>query len=238
MDDQPLFAVDFKMLMAAEILLQDIRFVGGHLQRLAVILDFIGPDVQEVGDALPELVGGFNTSLTWKNWSFSAQFAYQLGGKFFLRDYAQYLYNPTKNTTAWYSSMNVSRRVKGNTWTPSNTGAEFPMQWYPSGDGTKFSGTSTANQSWSFTDRALFSASYLRLKNITVSYTAPKAFFQKLGVNAVSGMRIFASADNLFLLSAAPAVDPAMSIQGGYADVDEYIFPAMRTFTIGINLDF
>ena len=193
---------------------------------------------QEVGDALPELVGGFNTSLTWKNWSFSAQFAYQLGGKFFLRDYAQYLYNPTKNTTAWYSSMNVSRRVKGNTWTPSNTGAEFPMQWYPSGDGTKFSGTSTANQSWSFTDRALFSASYLRLKNITVSYTAPKAFFQKLGVNAVSGMRIFASADNLFLLSAAPAVDPAMSIQGGYADVDEYIFPAMRTFTIGINLDF
>ena len=193
---------------------------------------------QEVGDALPELVGGFNTSLTWKNWSFSAQFAYQLGGKFFLRDYAQYLYNPTKNSTVWYSSMNVSKRVKGNTWTPSNTGAEFPMQWYPSGDGTKFSGTSTANQSWSFTDRALFSASYLRLKNITVSYTAPKAFFQKLGVNAVSGMRIFASADNLFLLSAAPAVDPAMSIQGGYADVDEYIFPAMRTFTIGINLDF
>ena len=51
-------------------------------------------------------------------------------------------------------------------------------------------------------------------------------------------MRVFASADNLFLLSAAPAVDPAMSIQGGYADVDEYIFPAMRTFTIGINLDF
>ena len=193
---------------------------------------------QEVGDALPELVGGFSTSLTWKNWSFSAQFAYQLGGKFFLRDYAQYLYNPTKNTTAWYSSMNVSKRVKGNTWTPGNTGAEFPMQWYPAGDGTKFSGTSTANQSWSFTDRALFSASYLRLKNITVSYTAPKAFFQKLGVKAVSGMRVFASADNLFLLSAAPAVDPAMSIQGGYADVDEYIFPAMRTFTIGINLDF
>ena len=193
---------------------------------------------QEVGDALPEIIGGFNTTLTWKNWSFSAQFAYQLGGKFFLRDYAQYLYNPTKNTTVWYSSMNVSKKVKGNTWTPENTNAEFPMQWYPAGDGTKFSGTSTNNQSWNFTDRSLFTASYLRLKNITVSYTAPKAFFQKMGVNFVSGLRIFASADNLFLLSAAPSIDPAMSIQGGYADVDEYIFPAMRSYTIGINLDF
>jgi hypothetical protein len=51
-------------------------------------------------------------------------------------------------------------------------------------------------------------------------------------------MRIFASAENLFLLSAAPGVDPAMSISGGYTDVDEYIFPQMRTFTFGINLDF
>lgn len=193
---------------------------------------------QEVGDALPELVGGFNTTFTWKNWSFTAQFAYQLGGKFFLRDYAQYLYNPTINSTMWYRSMLVSKDVKGNTWTPDNKGADFPMQWYPTNNATAFSGTSTANQSWSFTDRALFSASYLRLKNITLGYTVPKAFFKKIGLDAVSGLRMFLSADNLFLLSAAKGIDPAMSIQGGYCDVDEYIFPAMRSYTFGINLDF
>ena len=193
---------------------------------------------QEVGDALPELMGGFNTSLTWKNWSLSAQFAYQLGGKFFLRDYAQYLYNPTINASKYWRTMMVSDKVKGNTWAPDNKGADFPMQWYPANNATAFSGTSTKNQGWQFTDRALFNASYLRLKNITLSYTAPKEFFQKIGLDFVSGLRIFASADNLFLLSAAKGVDPAMSIQGGYVDVDEYIFPAMRSYTFGINLDF
>ena len=71
-----------------------------------------------------------------------------------------------------------------------------------------------------------------------MSYTAPKSFFKKLGVDFVSGLRVFASADNLFLISAAKGIDPAMSIQGGYCDVDEYIFPAMRSYTFGINLDF
>ena len=193
---------------------------------------------QEVGDALPELVGGFNTTVSWRNWSLTAQFAYQIGGKFFLRDYAQYLYNPTINTTLWYRTMLPSQKVKGNTWTPDNKGADFPMQWYPANGATAFSGTSTANQNWNFTDRALFDASYLRLKNITLGYTAPKAFFRKLGLDFISGLRVFASADNLFLLSAAKGLDPAMSIQGGYADVDEYIFPAMRSYTFGINLDF
>ncbi len=194
---------------------------------------------QEIGDALPELVGGFNTQLTYKNWSLSAQFAYQLGGHFFLRDYAQYLFNPTKNSTVYYSSMNISRLVKDNTWLPDRTDAQFPMQWYPvSNVSTQFSGTSQANQNWMFTDQGLFTASYLRLKNVTMSYYAPKTFFQRIGLNFVSGMRIFASAENLFLLSAAPGVDPAMSISGGYTDVDEYIFPQMRTFTFGINLDF
>ncbi len=214
-------------------------YAGMEVGSKVATTNYANATKQEIGDALPELVGGFNTQLTYKNWSLSAQFAYQLGGHFFLRDYAQYLFNPTKNSTVYYSSMNISRLVKDNTWLPDRTDARFPMQWYPvSNVSTQFSGTSTANQGWMFTDQALFTASYLRLKNVTMSYYAPKSFFQRVGLNFVSGMRIFASAENLFLLSAAPGVDPAMSISGGYTDVDEYIFPQMRTFTFGINLDF
>ena len=168
----------------------------------------------------------------------SAQFAYQLGGHFFLRDYAQYLYNPTINSTMWWRTMMVSKDVFGNTWSPDNTGASFPMQWYPVGDNTRFSGTSVNGQSWKFTDQALFSASYLRLKTVTLSYNAPASLFKRLGMGFINGMRLFASADNLFLLSAAKSVDPSMSIAGGYVDVDEYIFPMMRAYTLGVNIDF
>lgn len=135
--------------------------------------------------------------------------------------------------------MFVSTKVKDHTWLPERTGTKFPMQWYPAGNTSYFAGTSTNGGNWNFTDEALFSASYLRLKNITVGYTAPKVLIAKLGLaNIVSSLRFFASADNMFLLSAAKAVDPSMSVSGGYNDVDSYTFPNMRTYTVGINLDF
>ncbi len=190
----------------------------------------------EVGSAIPDLVGGFNTSLSWKNFSLDMQFAYQLGGKFFSADYAQLLYATTGSQS--FGQMFASKEALHNTWTPENKGAGFPMQWYPSGNNTFFQGTSANGQNWHFTDMSLFSASYLRLKNITVSYRAPKEFFKNIGIEYVSGLRLFASADNLFILTAAKGIDPSMTAGGGYGDVDTYCFPMMRTFTLGFNLDF
>ncbi|MCI1785644.1 MAG: SusC/RagA family TonB-linked outer membrane protein [Bacteroidales bacterium] len=191
----------------------------------------------EVGSAIPDLAGGFNTNLRYKNWDLGAQFAYQLGGKFFSRNYAEYLYNCVD--AQMYKMMFVSKKVKGHTWTTENTGTKFPMQWYPAGNTSYFSGTSTNGGDWSFTDMSLFSASYLRLKNITIGYTAPKVFLSKINLDKViSSLRFFASADNLFILSAAKAVDPSMSASGGYNDVDSYTFPNMRTYTVGVNVDF
>lgn len=194
----------------------------------------------EVGDALPELVGGFNTMVSWKGLALSMQFAYQLGGKFFSREYAENLYNVVGATNRGYRAMMPSKKVVGNTWTPDNTGAEFPMQWYPTTNSAAFTGTtvSSGGSGYPFSDAALFSASYLRLKNVTLSYTLPKSALQRAFKGIISNIRVFASADNLFLLSAAKSVDPTMSACGGYNDVDLYLFPNMRTFTFGVNLDF
>lgn len=197
--------------------------------------DYARATKQEIGDALPDIVGGFNTSLTWKNWDFSAQFAFQLGGYFFSKEYADYLY---AINNAHYRMMFISKEAQGNTWTPEKHTTKFPMQMYPTDMNAYFQGTSANGQNWSWTTQSLFSASYLRLKNITIGYNAPAEVFKKLGLNFISGLRVFASADNLFLLSEAKGIDPSMSISGGYTDVDEYTFPLMRTYTIGINLDF
>lgn len=207
--------------------------VGGSVKTT----NYANASKYEVGSAIPTFQGGFNTSFSYKNFYVNAQFAYQIGGKFFSRNYAEYLYNVVD--AQMYRMMFVSKDVKGNTWTPSNTGAGFPMQWYPAGENSYFSGTSANGGNWSFTDESLFSASYLRLKNLTLGYNVSKSLLNKLRIDkVVSNIKVFASSDNLFILSAAKAIDPTMSASGGYNDVDSYTFPNMRTYTIGINLDF
>lgn len=207
--------------------------VGGSVKTT----NYANASKYEVGSAIPTFQGGFNTSFSYKNFYVNAQFAYQIGGKFFSRNYAEYLYNVVD--AQMYRMMFVSKDVKGNTWTPDNTGAGFPMQWYPAGENSYFSGTSANGGNWSFTDESLFSASYLRLKNLTLGYNVSKSLLNKLRIDkVVSNIKVFASSDNLFILSAAKAIDPTMSASGGYNDVDIYTFPNMRTYTIGINLDF
>lgn len=207
--------------------------VGGSVKTT----NYANASKYEVGSAIPTFQGGFNTSFSYKNFYVNAQFAYQIGGKFFSRNYAEYLYNVVD--AQMYRMMFVSKDVKGNTWTPDNTGAGFPMQWYPAGENSYFSGTSANGGNWNFTDESLFSASYLRLKNLTLGYNVSKSLLNKLRIDkVVSNIKVFASSDNLFILSAAKAIDPTMSASGGYNDVDSYTFPNMRTYTIGINLDF
>lgn len=207
--------------------------VGGSVKTT----NYANASKYEVGSAIPTFQGGFNTSFSYKNFYVNVQFAYQIGGKFFSRNYAEYLYNVVD--AQMYRMMFVSKDVKGNTWTPDNTGAGFPMQWYPAGENSYFSGTSANGGNWSFTDESLFSASYLRLKNLTLGYNVSKSLLNKLRIDkVVSNIKVFASSDNLFILSAAKAIDPTMSASGGYNDVDSYTFPNMRTYTIGINLDF
>ena len=80
---------------------------------------------------------------------------------------------------------------------------------------------------------ALFSASYLRVKNITLGYTVPTHLLTNLNL---SKLRLFVSADNLFMFSAAKGIDPSMSLTGGM-EVGAYSYPTMQTVSFGINLE-
>ena len=119
----------------------------------------------EMGSAIPKWIGGFSTSLRFRDFDFSAIFAYQLGGKFFSTEYANGLY---RSAQAGIGYEPQSTDLIGNTWTPENTGAYFPMQWYAVDENFYYDGSTFG--SWKYTDMALFSASYLRCKNITLGY--------------------------------------------------------------------
>lgn len=185
----------------------------------------------EVGSATPDFMGGINTTLRYKDFDLGIVAAYQIGGKFFSMEYAQYLY---RGSTISSTGIPVSQELIGETWTPENTGAYYPMQWFNSNGGTRYLDGVLLPGSHAYTDMALFDASYFRIKNITFGYTVPKTILRKIGI---SKLRAFVSADNILLFSAHKGVDPSMSAIGG-KEIDTYIYPQMQTVTFGLNLEF
>lgn len=183
-------------------------------------------DRYEMGSALPKWIGGFTTTFNYKGFDLTAMLSYQLGGKFYSVEYGNGLYISEN-----HGNSVLARDLVGNTWTPENTNAKYPMQWY--GTSSSYTNGSTFG-SWKYTDMALFNASYLKMRNITLGYTLPSMLVSKYGI---SNLRFFASADNLFMISAAKGVDPNMSLTGGL-DVGAFTYPDMRTFTFGLNLSF
>ncbi|MFZ4260777.1 SusC/RagA family TonB-linked outer membrane protein [Sphingobacterium sp. HJSM2_6] len=177
----------------------------------------------EMGSAVPNWIGGFSTSLRYKNFDLYASFAYQLGGKFLSIEYANNLYVTDSPAKA------LSEELLGNTWTPENPGAKFPMTFY---NGSFNNGSTTG--SWQYSDLAMFSASYLNFKNITLGYTLPEQILSK---TKFKRLRVYASGDNLFMVTSHSGIDPRMSLVGGW-EVGAFSYPSMRTFSAGINLDF
>ncbi|SHJ43113.1 TonB-linked outer membrane protein, SusC/RagA family [Tangfeifania diversioriginum] len=185
--------------------------------------DYSQADKFEKGSAIPDWIGGFSTTLKYKNFDFSGVIAYQLGGKFFSNEYAYNLYHHSVMGSA------ISGDVIDNTFTEDNPDAKFPMVFYGA---SKYTSGSEIG-SWAYTDMALFSASYMNLKNITLGYNLPESFLRKY---RLSNMRIYVSADNLMMLSAQSGIDPRMSLVGGFG-VGAYSYPSMRTISFGVNLD-
>ncbi len=81
----------------------------------------------ELGSATPDWIGGFTLNFRYKNFDFSAQFAYQLGGKFFSTEYGNGIYRSGNLTV---TSEMPSTELIGNTFGEGNEDAYFPIQWW------------------------------------------------------------------------------------------------------------
>lgn len=178
----------------------------------------------EVGDAIPEWIGGFTSSVRYRNFDLTVMLAYQLGGKFYSVEYGDGQYRGSSNV-----GYSVSRELFGNTWSETNREAKFPKVVYGRNydDGATFG-------SWLYTDMALFSASYLSVKNITIGYTLPEKIVKKANI---SSLRLFASADNTILLHGHSGVDPRWSLVGGM-EVGAAAYPTLGVYSFGVDINF
>ena len=164
---------------------------------------------------MPDLYGGFSTSISLFGFDASISFTYQLGGLVYDSGYANFMGSP-------YGSFVGSNFHKDllNAWTPENTGSDIPRLQY----GDQYTG--------SMSDRFLTSASYLNIQNINVGYTLPSSFTQKFGVGS---LRLYLACDNVTYWSKRRGLDPRYSFSGSSNFAN---YSPIRTISGGVNIVF
>ena len=140
--------------------------------------------------SLPKVYGGFNTSFSYKGVELSAIFAYSVGGYIMNRDITMILHNGSSAGRAW------SKEIL-NRWTPENRYTDVPAL------------ATTTNNWTSYSTRFLQNNSYMRLKNLTLSYTLPKQLVSKA---SLSNVQVFVQSDNLFTIHRNQGLDPEQGI--------------------------
>jgi hypothetical protein len=128
----------------------------------------------------------------------------------------------------------IAADLIGNTWTPDNPNAKFPIAMM-NNDHAAVNGIAVASSGLQqTTDLTLFDASYFNVKNITLGYNLPVNWASRAGL---SRLRIYVSADNLYMKSEYKGIDPCISLTGGN-DVAQFTYPYLRVFNIGVNVEF
>ncbi|MDD4820655.1 MAG: TonB-dependent receptor [Flavobacteriales bacterium] len=169
----------------------------------------------EQGSSLPDFIGGFNTTFRYAGFDLSIATNFQFGG--WVND-ANYL---NGMFYGFLGGKTLNRDLLYNSWTPENTDATLPMFTY---------GTDT-DPGQDFKQNFV-SASYFNLKNVTIGYTLPKTVTNKL---LMSSLRVYASGENLWFVSARQGFDPRTGISAGSTFA---AYAQMRTITFGLNVNF
>ncbi|MBT2620032.1 SusC/RagA family TonB-linked outer membrane protein [Chryseobacterium sp. ISL-6] len=191
----------------------------------------IGPDDRQIFDTAPKFQGGFNMRFAYKNFELSTVGAFQHGGILISSIYG----------SAGYLNRLTGRgnNVDVDYWTENNTDAYFPRPGrHLSGDNPKYSST-----------LAMFDASYLKLRTITLGYNVNKDFLKDL---KITSLRIYFTVTNPVVLFSPyhkfSGMDPEPNSLGnenqavsGYQNRQPIIGtnnPSTRNYLMGLNLTF
>jgi hypothetical protein len=162
------------------------------------------------GTAIPDLMGGVTNTFSYKGIELSVLMTYQVGGLIYDGTYASIMHSGTYGAALHKDILNAWRNPGDVTDVPR----------------LDFSKTSVFGAQ---SDRFLTDASFLALKNITLSYNLPASIAQKL---YVQGARVYVSGENLWLKNARIGMDPQLSF-GGTTD---NVYSPSRIITVGLNV--
>jgi TonB-linked SusC/RagA family outer membrane protein len=180
-------------------------------------------DAQIIGKAMPDWYGGMTHSFKFKNIDFGVFSRFSIGNQ---------VYNLIRGTTenlGWSNDGGLSSVYANNT-------INVRDRWKKPGYEAEYGRASFINLNLGLNSSQMVeNASFFRIQNVTAGYTLPKT-------GKFSSIRIYAEAQNLWVLTSYKGFDPEVSSNGGLADrtagVDYGAYPSARTLLIGLSLKF
>ena len=175
-----------------------------------------------IGNPHPDFTYGVNVNLGYKNWDLTV-FAQGVQGN--------ELFNYLKYWTDFNTFQgNRSKDMLYNSWKAQGDNALLPRL--------------NANDTFSQQISTYFveDGSYMRLKNIQLTYTVPTTVLKKI---RLSSMQIYVQGQNLFTLTKYKGLDPDINIRNSGADnqdihmgIDEGAFPVSKSYNVGVRVGF
>jgi TonB-linked SusC/RagA family outer membrane protein len=176
-----------------------------------------------IGSPHPDFTGGLNLELNRGLWSLSANVFTSLGNEIFDVQKEFYVFRNF--------STNVRKDLLTDSWTPENPNAKYPRL------------DVNDNYSHAISSYYVEDGSYVRLRNVQLSYDVPPRMSRWLPLS-----RIFIQAENLFTITGYPGLDPALpaanvfgpagDIRDQYRGVDRGSYPSNRMFSLGLITSF
>lgn len=163
------------------------------------------------GSAIPKFFGSFTNTVSVKDISLSFLVNYQVGGKFYDGNYAGLM------GVSYGRALHVDNL---NAWKKPGDVTDIPR--------LDISQTGQFNAA---SDRWLIDASYLNIRNVTLSYMLPKSLLKKISFDQA---KVFVGAENLYIFSKRKGLNPAESFNG----TNSPVYVPNRLINLGINFTF
>ena len=179
-----------------------------------------GADYVKIGRSqIPEMTFSLNAEVSYKGWTLSALLQGAALCNYMLSGAYNNTIDNTMFTRAFYGGGNSVLYLVEDAWRPDNPNGKYP----------RLSALVNASNAWA-SDFWIKDGSYLRLKNMQLSYSIPASVLKKAGV--LQRVSVYVAGTNLLTFSDFKYLDPENpGIANGY-------YPQQRTFSVGMNLTF
>jgi len=185
----------------------DVRFTDVNGDK---VID--SKDMQVIGNPNPNFMGAYTNTLTYKRWTLNAMFTYSFGNQ---------IYNSTRASLESFSGTQNQTQIAVNRWRNNGQQTDVPRAaWGDPAGNSRFS------------DRWIEDGSYLRLKNVSLSYNIP------VKGSLLRSATVYATGSNVFVLTHYLGYDPEFSASGSpfARGVDTGLEPQFRSVQLGIRI--
>jgi TonB-linked SusC/RagA family outer membrane protein len=173
-------------------------------------------DRSVLGNALPTYFGGISNTLRYK--SFTLDFFFKYSG-------GNLIFNQTAQESLFNQGFTNNDRAILDRWTTAGQITNVPRLWYGR--------ENFINLNQNATSRFVEKGDYIRLDNVSFSYTVDRNKLQKFAKGHIKSVRVFVQGQNLWLITGFSGIDPENITETG---INYNVVPSARNISFGVSV--